>query len=73
MPPSNTNDAESWVKKKNHVRIYSSILAPSLRLTEGQKQIARTECDSHGINGEKRRVSFATVNVFKYPGSMFAT
>ena len=26
----------------------------------GTEQIARTECDCHGINGEKRRVSFAT-------------
>ena len=56
MSPSNTNDAV----KKYYVRIHSSILAPSLRLREGQKQIARTECECHGINGEKRRVSFAT-------------
>ena len=35
----------SWVKKTYHPQIPSCTLAPSLRLREGQKEIARTEFD----------------------------
>ena len=42
----------SWVKKKCHPQIPSirATLAPSLRLREGQKELGKTEFDSHGIN-----------------------
>ena len=59
VPPSNINDAvklgEEEIPCTNTFKYIGSIFA-----AEGQKHIARTECDCHGINGEKRRVSFAT-------------
>ena len=57
MSPSNTNDT---VKLGEEEIPSTHTLAPSLPPREGRNEIARTEFDCHGTNGEKRRVLFVT-------------
>ena len=53
MPHSNTNDT---VELGEEEIPSTNTLAPSLGPRKGQTEIARTEFDCHGINGEKQRV-----------------
>ena len=60
MPPSNTNYtvkvSEEEIPSTNKFNFLGSIFPAE----EGQKEIARTYFDCHGINREKRRVLFVT-------------